>query len=118
MVLFVSRMILKNLLKSVYLYLRDTWVSLYQLLKHFACLDKPRLLKLSFSTTQEKVLVFKLKSKLRSKDNPEHVRRLFITSDLTPFEQKQNKALRQQLADMNKVENVYKIKNGSIVRRS
>jgi len=74
----------------------------------------PRLLKLS----QEKALVFKSKSKLRSKDNPEHVHKLFITSDLKPFEQKQNKALRHQLADMNKVKNVYKMKNGSIVQRT
>jgi len=80
--------------------------------------DKPRLLKVSLSTTQEKALVLKNKAKLRSKDHPEHVRRLFITPDLTPFEQKQSKALRQQLVDMNKVQNVYMIKNGSIVRRT
>ena len=46
------------------------------------------------------------------------IRSLFITPDLTPLEQKKHKALRQQLADMNKSENVYMIKNGKIVRRN
>jgi len=43
---------------------------------------------------------------------------LFITPDLTPLEQKKHKALRQQLADMNKPDKVYMIKNGKIVRRN
>ena len=55
---------------------------------------------------------------LRSKDNPPLVRNIFITPDFTPLEQKRNKALRQQLADMNKTENVYTIKNGQIVRKT
>ena len=62
--------------------------------------------------------VLRHKLKLRSKDNPDPVRNIFITPDFTPLEQKRNKILRQQLADMNKVENIYTIKNGQIVRRT
>ena len=80
--------------------------------------DKSRLLKISLSSTQEKANVLKNKLKLRSSTNPSSVRNIFITPDYTPLEQKKNKALRQQLADMNKVENVYTIKNGQIVRKT
>ena len=79
--------------------------------------DKPRLLKLTLSSNQEKSLILKNKMKLRSSNNPEYVRKLFITPDLTPGEQKQHKELRQQLADMNREGNVYMIKNAKIVRR-
>ena len=103
----------RMILRSIHLYLGIS-VSITKAFCLGKKLDMPRLLKLS----QEKALVFKSKSKLRSKDNPEHVHKLFITSDLKPFEQKQNKALRHQLADMNKVKNVYKMKNGSIVQRT
>ena len=80
--------------------------------------DKSRLLKISLSSTQEKANVLRNKLKLRSSTNPSSVRNIFITPDYTPLEQKKNKALRQQLADMNKVENVYTIKNGQIVRKT
>ena len=33
---------------------------------------------------------------LRNQFNPDNVRNLFITSDLTPLEQKKSKAIRQQ----------------------
>ena len=79
--------------------------------------DKPRLLKLTLSSTQEKSSILKNKIKLRSSSNPEYVRKLFITPDLTPGEQKRHKELRQQLADMNKEGNLYMIKNGKIVQR-
>ena len=52
---------------------------------------------------------------LRNQSNPDSVRNLFITPDLTPLEQKKSKASRQQLSDMNKSENAYVIKNGCIV---
>ena len=55
-------------------------------------------------------MILKNKLKLRSSNNPSPVRNVFITPDYTPLEQKKNKALRQQLADMNKVENAYTIK--------
>ena len=57
-------------------------------------------------------MILKNKLKLRSSNNPSPVRNVFITPDYTPLEQKKNKALCQQLDDMNKVENVYTIKNG------
>ena len=80
--------------------------------------DKPRLLKIALNSIQEKSMVLKNKLKLRSSNNPPAVRNVFITPDYTPLEQKKNKALRQQLADMNKVENIYTIKNGKIVQRT
>ena len=57
------------------------------------------------------------KLRLRNQDNPEIIRKVFITPDLTPLEQKRNKELRSQLAEMNKVANMYRIKNGEIVRK-
>ena len=79
--------------------------------------DKPRLLKLFLSNLHEKAEILKNKYKLRDSTNPQHIRETFITPDLTPLEQKTNKELRNKLADMNKAENIYIIKNGKIVRR-
>ena len=79
--------------------------------------NKPRLLKIMVSSLDEKVAVLRNKLRLRSQDNPEHIRKVFITPDLTPTEQTKNKELRSQLAEMNKVANLYKIKNGKIVRK-
>ena len=70
--------------------------------------EKPRQLKLSLSSTTDKAAIQKNKTKLRSSPNPPpsppHIHSLFITPNLTPLEQKQHKALRQQLAGMNKSE--------------
>ena len=55
------------------------------------------------------------KLRLRNQDNPEIICKVFITPDLTPLEQKRNKELRSQLAEMNKVANIYRIKNREIV---
>ena len=77
--------------------------------------DKPRLLKVTLNTIQEKAMLLKNKLKLHLSSNPPPVCNVFITPDYTPLEQKKNKALRQQLADMHKVENIYTIKNGKIV---
>lgn len=79
--------------------------------------DKPRLLKVSVHSLQEKINILRNKRKLKDQSNPEKVRKVYITPDLTPSEQAKNKALRQQLADMNKVSNIYMIKNGKIVRK-
>ena len=79
--------------------------------------DKPRLLKVSVQSLEEKTNILRNKRKLKDQSNPEKVRKVYITPDLSPSEQAKNKALRQQLADMNKVSNVYMIKNGKIVRR-
>jgi len=54
---------------------------------------------------------------LKDPSNSEKVHKVYITPDLTPAEQAKNKALRQQLEDMNKVSNAYMIKNGKIVWR-
>jgi len=79
--------------------------------------DKPRLLKITIGSIEEKVSILRNKSKLRSESNQEYIRKIFITPDLTPLEQRKNKALRQQLTEMNKEKNIYTIKNGEIVRR-
>jgi len=73
---------------------------------------------LSLNNIQEKSAILKNKVKLRSSDNPSDVRKVFITPDFTPLEQRQNKALRQQLAAMNKDKKLYVIKNGKIVQRT
>ena len=79
--------------------------------------NKPRLLKITVNSIDEKIAVLRNKLRLRSQDNPEHIRKVFITPDLTPTEQKKNKELRSQLTEMNKVANLYKIKNREIVRK-
>ena len=48
--------------------------------------------------------------KVANKNNPENVRKVYVTPDLTPQEQQHNKVLRNQLAEMNKGENKYWIK--------
>lgn len=80
--------------------------------------DKTRLLKVSVSSTQEKSSILSKCYKLRNSDNPSSIQKIFATPDLTPLEQKKDKALRQKLAEMNKDGKVYKIKNGKIVRRA
>jgi len=79
--------------------------------------NRPRLLEVTLNNLEEKATILRNKSKLRSASNPEDVQNVFITPDFTPVEQKKNKALREQLFNMNKVENIYVIKNGMIVRR-
>lgn len=79
--------------------------------------NKPRLLKVTVNSTREKAEVLRNCTKLRNKDNPAEIQSVYITPDLTPKEQKENKALRNQLAELNKSEKLYKIKNGKIVRR-
>jgi len=80
--------------------------------------SKARLLKVSLSEVQHKSTILKNKLKLRSPNNPSQIRKIFITPDLTPSEQRQNKELHQKLADMNKNKNHYTIKNGKIVQRA
>ena len=79
---------------------------------------KPRLLKLSLNSIQDKAIILKNKTKLRSSNNPSDVHKIFITPDFTPLEQRQNKALCQQLASMNKDKKLYVIKHGKIVQRT
>ena len=79
--------------------------------------DKPHLLKVSVQYLEEKTNILRNKRKLKDSNNAEKVRKVYITPDLSPSEQANNKVLRRQLADMNKVSNVYMIKNGKIVWR-
>ena len=65
----------------------------------------------------DKALLLRNCTKLRKKDNPEDIRKVYVTPDLTPQEQKHSKALRSQLAEMNKEEKKYWIKNRKIVLR-
>jgi len=74
-------------------------------------------LKLTLSSLDEKANILKNKLKVKLAQNPDHIRNLFVTPDLTPLEQRKNIALRHQLADMNKVENIYTIRKRQIVRK-
>ena len=74
--------------------------------------DKPCLLKITISSTEEKVEILRNKFKLRAEPNPEYVRKLFITPDFTPLEQRKNKALRQQLTNEQRRENIQNKKQG------
>ena len=75
------------------------------------------LIEVTLNNLEEKATILRNKSKLRSASHPEDVQNVFITPDFTPVEQKKNKALREQLFNMNKAENIYVIKNGRIVWR-
>ena len=50
------------------------------------------------------------KLKLPDKENPEDVRRIYITVDYTPLEQKKNKQLLEKLKELNKDGNHYVLK--------
>ena len=65
----------------------------------------------------EKKSILRNKLKLRREEHSNHIRKLFITPDLTPSEQKESKALRLQLIQMNQGTKKYRIKNGQIVQR-
>jgi len=78
---------------------------------------KPRLLKVTVESDEEKAAILRNTKKLRTPTIPEQLKRMYITPDLTPREQEANKALRSELAQRNQSGNQYKIKNGRIVRR-
>jgi len=80
-------------------------------------LESPRLLKIAVSSKEEKTLILRNRLKLRNKENPPNILKVFITSDLTPLEQQKQKQLRSQLSEMNKSGNKYYIKNGRITLR-
>ena len=79
--------------------------------------DKTRLLNV-ISFTQEKSSILSKCYKLRNSNNPSSIQKIFVTPDLTPLEQKKDKALQQKLAEVNKDGKIYKIKNGRIVWRA
>jgi len=69
--------------------------------------EKPRLLKVTLNSSQEKYTVLHNCTKLRNSSVPEDIRKIFITPDLTPKQQELNKTLRSQLAEKNKDGNHY-----------
>ena len=77
----------------------------------------PSIVLKTLNSHESKNVIMQSKHMLRNQSNPDSVRTLFITPDLTPLEQKKSKALRQQLTDMNRSGNAYVIKNGSIVQK-
>ena len=64
--------------------------------------DKPRLLKVTLTTVKDKVIILRNKSLLRREGVPEFARNIYITRELTPTEQENNKKLRQELNELNK----------------
>ena len=79
--------------------------------------EKPRLLKVSVSSKQEKAMILRNCIKLRNSDNPAIISKIFITPDLTPIEQAANKKLRDELKEKNRDGNFFRIRNGQIIRR-
>jgi len=75
------------------------------------------LLKLVLSSEHDKAFILRNCKKLRNKENPEDVRRVYVTPDFTPLEQQKNKALRAQFTEKNKEGKSYWIKNRKIVWR-
>ena len=54
---------------------------------------RSQLLKIIISNFQEKIMILFNKLKLCDKENPEDVRKIFITFDYDPLEQKKDKQL-------------------------
>ena len=81
---------------------------------------KPCLLKITLASIQEKKSILCNKLHLRKEDNPQEIKKIFITPDLTPSEQKKNKKLREELANLNEDGRKYMIKkrNNSAERLS
>jgi len=78
------------------------------------CKDKPRLLKI---TEQEKAEILQNCTKLHNSNNPNDVKKIFITPDLTPLEQTANRKLREELKEKNKSGNLFCIRQDQIVRQ-
>ena len=79
--------------------------------------DKNRLLKVTVNSDKEKAAILRSCTRLRNDSTPSHLRKVYVTPDLTPQQQAHNKVLRSRLAEMNQKEKLYRIKNGQIVRR-
>lgn len=71
--------------------------------------DKPRLLKVSADSELSKASILQNYSKLRGKDVPQSLSKVFITPDMTIKERENNRALRSQLADLSNDDKKYKI---------
>jgi len=64
--------------------------------------DRPRLLKVSVDSESSKASILRNCTKLRGKDVPQSLSKVFITPDMTIKERESNRALRSQLAELNK----------------
>ena len=67
--------------------------------------EKTMLLKVDVPSEKIKKLVLHNSLKLRDQSNPDHIKKIFITPDLTPKEQEENKLLREKLYELNKAGN-------------
>jgi len=56
--------------------------------------DKPRLLRVTVGSGEEKTKILQNCTKIRSISEPEYLKRIFITPDLTKKESEENKVLR------------------------
>ena len=72
--------------------------------------DKPRFLKVSVDSERSKASILHNCTRLRGKDVPVSLSKVFITPDMTPKEREYNKSLRDQLTELNKDGRSYKIK--------
>ena len=79
--------------------------------------EKTRLLKLEVPFEKIKKTILRNSKKLREESNPDHIKKIFITLNLTHKEQEENKLLREKLYELNKAGKFYHIKNGQIVRK-
>ena len=75
---------------------------------------KPRLLRITVDSVQAKVKIVLNCIKIRSFKDPSHLKKVFLTPDLTLKEHKENKSLRTTLTELNKDGNKYQIKNGEL----
>jgi len=81
--------------------------------------NKPRLLKISsVDSVLSKASILCNCTKLRGKDVPQYLSKVFITPDMANKDRESNKVLRNQLAELNKDGKKNKIKNGKIVQSS
>ena len=81
---------------------------------------KPRLLKISVGSIQEKLLILKNCTKLWNKEFPDSIQKIYIAPDLTPKEQQENKALRPLSCEVHNNHwwlDPYFLDNGSISRK-
>ena len=72
--------------------------------------EKPRLLRITVGSDEEKAKILHNCTKIRSVSEPEYLNTVFITPDLTKKQHEENKALRDKLKTMNNGQNKYQIK--------
>ena len=65
-------------------------------------MDKPRLLRITVASEQEKASILRNCTKIQNIKDPAYLGKVFITPDLTMKEHEENKLLRKRLAVMNK----------------